>query len=156
MTDLFLTRFEETRQLPGGRSAQVVRWPEQCVPELFSEQAAASPNAIALVYQDARLTFAEVERRSNQLAHLFQAAGIGLECRVGVALERSPALLLVLLGIMKAGGAYVPLAPAYPAERLAYMVEDSGIQLLVTREELRGHFPASLPAFSLEQLQVAM
>ncbi|HEY0753746.1 MAG TPA: amino acid adenylation domain-containing protein [Ktedonobacteraceae bacterium] len=156
MTDLSLSIFEEIRQLPDDQAAQPVAWQELCVPELFSKQAIASPDAIALVYQDDHLTFAEVERRSNRLAHLFQTAGIGLECLVGVALERSPDLLLVLLGIMKAGGAYVPLDPTYPAARLAYMVEDSRIQLVVTREELRGLFPTELPAILLDQLHVSM
>ncbi|HVU68905.1 MAG TPA: amino acid adenylation domain-containing protein [Ktedonobacteraceae bacterium] len=153
MTDLYLPSFKKNGQPPGRYQSQIGKWPaEQCAPALFSQQAAASPDAIALVYEESHLTFAEVERRSNQLARILRARGIGPERLVGVALERSPELLLVLLGVMKAGGAYVPLDPDYPAERLAYMLEDSGIGLLITREALGGHFPSSLPVLALERL----
>ncbi len=105
---------------------------DHCIHELFEMQGAKTPDAIALVYQGGRLTYGELDRRSNQLAHHLRALGVGPEVIVGLSIERSPEMVVGLLGILKAGGAYLPLDPGYPAERLQYMVADSGAELLVT------------------------
>ncbi|MFJ2710350.1 non-ribosomal peptide synthase/polyketide synthase [Pseudomonas sp. NPDC087346] len=106
---------------------------------------------------DQALTFAELDSASNRLAHLLIGEGVGPEVRVGVALPRSPSMLVALLAVLKAGGAYVPLDASYPRERLAYLIEDSGIALLLTDSQLRGQLPLSngLHALDLDTLQTA-
>ncbi|MFD7432651.1 amino acid adenylation domain-containing protein [Streptomyces sp. NPDC059818] len=101
--------------------------------QLFEERAALAPDAVAVVCGTDELTYRELDERANRLAHRLRAEpGIGPDVPVGVCLERSPALVWTLLGILKAGAAYVPLDPEHPAERLAYLVEDSGAPLVVT------------------------
>jgi amino acid adenylation domain-containing protein len=104
--------------------------------ELFQAQAARTPAAEALVHGSERLTYDELNRRANRLAHLLRAQGIGPEARVAVLLERSPRMVTTLLAILKAGGAYVPLDPAWPRERTTFALEDSGAALLVTAGSL--------------------
>ena len=96
------------------------------MPELFAAQAARSPDAVAVVFEDAQLTYAQLDARANQLAHHLQSLGVGPEVVVGLCVERSLEMMVGLLGILKAGGAYLPLDPAYPPERLAFMLEDRG------------------------------
>jgi amino acid adenylation domain-containing protein len=100
---------------------------------LFEEQAARTPDAVAVAFQDAALTYAELDARANRLANHLRRRGVRPEIRVGICLERGPELVVALLSVLKAGGAYVPLDPAYPAERLAFMLADSGAPLLLTR-----------------------
>ncbi|HLM47812.1 MAG TPA: condensation domain-containing protein, partial [Myxococcaceae bacterium] len=105
--------------------------PQGCVHELFSEQARRSPAAVALAWGARQMSYAELEARSNRLAHHLRARGVGPEVRVGICLERGPELVVSVLGVLKAGGCYVPLDPAYPRERLGYMVADAGVRVLV-------------------------
>ncbi|MBV9773327.1 MAG: amino acid adenylation domain-containing protein, partial [Gemmatimonadetes bacterium] len=109
-------------------------YPRELSHQLFQAQAEHTPHAVALVHQGESLSYVELNRRANRLANHLRGLGVGPEVRVGVCLERTPELIVALLGILKAGGAYVPLDPAYPAERLAYMVEDSGAWVIVTQE----------------------
>jgi amino acid adenylation domain-containing protein len=111
------------------------------VHQLFAEQAARTPGAPAAESEGAVLTYAELERRSNRLAHALRGMGVGPETRVALCLERTPELLLAVLAVWKAGGAYVPLDPAYPRERLAYLLEDSGAAVVVSQ----AHLAAALP-----------
>ncbi len=113
---------------------------ERCVHELFEEQARKTPDAVAVMFEDASLSYAELNRRANQLAHHLRELGVGPDGRVAVCLERSPELIVALLGILKAGGAYVPLDPAYPEERLRYMLEDCAPLALLTQGHLRPLF----------------
>src|SRR5206468_851992 len=99
---------------------------DACVHELFAEQAARTPEAVATVYEGAELTYAELDRGSNQWEQYLRSLGVGPERVVGVCMERSPEMVMALLGILKAGGAYLPLDPSYPASRLAFMVADAG------------------------------
>lgn len=112
-----------------------------CAHQLLACQARERPDAIALIFDDQQMTYAELDRSSNQLAHRLRALGVGPDCLVGVAVERGLGMALALIAIHKAGGAYVPLDPDYPQERLAYMVEDSNIGLLLadapSRERLQ-------------------
>ncbi len=116
--------------------------PSATLPELFAAQVAKTPDAIAVVHEDESLSYGELDRRANQLAHHLRALGVGPEVVVGLCVERSPAMLVGLLGILKAGGAYLPLDPGYPAERLAFMLADAGAPVLVTQSALVDRLPA--------------
>jgi amino acid adenylation domain-containing protein len=111
------------------------------VPELVSLCASVTPDALALSYGEEHLSYRELERRSNQLAHYLRSKGVGPEVLVGLCLERVPAMAVAALAVLKAGGAYLPLDPAYPPERLAFMLEDSGVTTLLTREEIQLELP---------------
>ena len=106
------------------------------LPCLFAAQAGKRPDATAVVFERGRLSYGELDRRSNQLAHHLRGLGVGPETVVGLCLERSLELIVGLLGILKAGGAYLPLDPQYPAQRLAFMLGDAGARVLVTQAAL--------------------
>jgi amino acid adenylation domain-containing protein len=119
-------------------------WSDRCIHDLFEEQSERTPNAIAVEFEGERLTYAELNARSNQLAHHLRNLGVGPEILVGLLVERSIEMVVGLLSILKAGGAYVPLDPSYPAERLAYMVEDARMPVIVTQRSALDRLP-SLP-----------
>ncbi len=118
-----------------------------CIHELFEAQAARTPEQVAVVAEGETLSYGELNARANQLAHYLRRLGVGPEVLVGLLLERSPALVVGLLGVLKAGGAYVPLDPHYPAERLRYMVRDAGVAVMLSE--------ARWLARGLEGLEVA-
>ncbi|HET7459775.1 MAG TPA: amino acid adenylation domain-containing protein, partial [Longimicrobium sp.] len=120
-----------------------------CVHDLFRAQAARTPTAVALSWRGERLTYAEVERRANQLSHALRRRGVGPEVRVGICLPRTPELVAAMLGVLGAGGAYVPLDPAYPRERLGYMLEDAAVALVLTDSTLADRLPEDAPALLL-------
>ena len=125
-------------------NATAMEYPkDKCVHELFAAQAARTPDAVALIHEDSKLSYGELERRSNQLAHHLRGLGVGRETVVGLCMERSPDLVVGLLGILKAGGAYLPLDPDYPAERLAYIMSDAGIRLVLTAGDAATVLPVS-------------
>ncbi len=115
--------------------------PGQSITALFEAQVSRTPDAIAVVYEDQHLTYAELNRRSNRLAHYLQGQGVGSEIIVGICVERSLEMVVGLLGILKAGGAYLPLDPMYPAERLAFMLSDTQTPVLLTQKRLVGKLP---------------
>uniref|UniRef100_UPI002B1DEDA1 AMP-binding protein n=1 Tax=Pseudomonas viridiflava TaxID=33069 RepID=UPI002B1DEDA1 len=119
--------------------APATRW----LPELLSNQARQTPERIALMWEGGSLDFASLHAQANRLAHYLRDKGVGPDVNVAIAAERSPQLLIGLLAILKAGGAYVPLDPDYPTERLAYMLEDSGVELLLTQSHLLGDLPST-------------
>ena len=131
-----LTAAERTQQLAGWNATQRVYPLEQPVPRLFEAQVRRTPEVPALVFGGQRLSYAELNRRANRLAHGLIARGVGPEVLVGVALERSVELVVGLLAILKAGGAYVPLDPDYPRQRLEFLLADSGIRLLLAQSYL--------------------
>ena len=103
----------------------------QCIGQLFEAQVARTPNRPAVMFEAQQLTFAELDSRANQLAHHLQSLGVKLETPVGLYVECTPELMVGILGVLKAGGTYIPLDPSYPPERLAYIVEDAQIKVLV-------------------------
>ena len=116
------------------------------LPELFARQAQRSPEAVAVIapadgFEERRLSYGELEARSNQLAHHLRGLGVGPETVVGLCLERTPSLLIGLLGILKAGGAYLPLDPSYPVERLSFMLADAGATVLLSEAALLARLP---------------
>ena len=104
--------------------------------ELFEEQVSRTPDAVALVSEDVQLSYYQLNRRANQLAHHLRQLGVGPEVKVAVSMRRSPDMIVAILGIMKAGGAFVPVDPSYPAERLTFMLEDAGAPFIVTAGNL--------------------
>jgi amino acid adenylation domain-containing protein len=115
-----------------------VNYPKDlCLHALFEAQVERTPDATAVVCEEERLSYRELNARANQLAHHLRKLGVGAEVLVGICMERSVEMMVALLGILKAGGAYVPLDPAYPEERLAFMIKDSGLQVLITHEPFR-------------------
>src|SRR5262249_39923442 len=111
-------------------------------PELFAAQVARTPDAIAALFEDQSLTYAQLDARANQLAHHLRGVGVGPEIVVGLCAERSLGMAIGLIGILKAGGPYLPLDPSYPRERLAFAVEDAGAAVLVTRSAFLERLPA--------------
>ncbi len=114
---------------------------EACVHRLIEEQAARTPNAVAVTCRDQSLTYAELNSRANQLARRLHTMGVGPDVLVGLCVERSVEMMVGLIAIQKAGGAYVPLDPTYPKDRIAYMVEDSKVPVLLSQEYLRDDLP---------------
>jgi amino acid adenylation domain-containing protein len=126
----------------GPSAAPIPAKREATVHELFSAQAAATPGAVALVLGDARLSYAELDARSNRIAHRLRRMGAGPGVRVALCVERAPELVAAILGVLKTGAAYVPLDPSYPAERLAFMLEDCAVPVLITQSSLASVLPA--------------
>ncbi|NWA00111.1 non-ribosomal peptide synthetase [Pseudomonas gingeri] len=128
----------------------------QWLPELLNRQALLTPERTALLWEGGSLDFAELHAQANRLAHYLRDKGVGPDVRVAIAAERSPQLLIGLLAIIKAGGAYVPLDPDYPSERLAYMLADSGVELLLTQSHLLDDLPvtAGVSAVAMDLLKL--
>ena len=133
----------ERRQVLGEWNGTDAPIPELCLPDLLTAQAARRPDAIAVVCGGRTLTYEELDKQSNRLAHYLRDRGVGPDVLVGTCLERTPALVVSLLAILKAGGAYVPFDPAYPQERLAFMLGDSKVSVIVTEQDLAGSLPGS-------------
>jgi amino acid adenylation domain-containing protein len=118
-----------------------VAYPETTIHALFEAQVERTPEAVAVVFEGESLTYRALDERANQLAHTLQSLGVGPDVLVGLCVERSLEMVVGLLGILKAGGAYVPLDPSYPAERLAFMLEDACVPVLLTQERLASCLP---------------
>jgi myxalamid-type nonribosomal peptide synthetase MxaA len=132
---------EELRQVLVAWNDTAVAYPHQlCFHQLIENQVQKRPDAIAVFDKSDRLTYAELDRRANQLARYLQKAGVSAGVFVGISLDRSVAMMVGLLGILKAGGAYVPMDPAYPKERLAFMLADSQAPVLITESRYDGRF----------------
>ncbi|RMU02374.1 Pyoverdine sidechain peptide synthetase II, D-Asp-L-Thr component, partial [Pseudomonas syringae pv. coriandricola] len=128
--------------LPAVWTQTVQRYPsEHCAHQRIEAQAARTPQAIALSLGAEQLSYQQLNRRANQLAHKLREQGVGPDVRVGLAAERSLEMIVGMLAILKAGGAYVPLDPDYPQDRLSFLMQDSGIELLLTQTQLLGQLP---------------
>ena len=112
--------------------------------QLFSEQARVNSAKIALIAGEEKFSYQELDQRANQLASFLLSQGVGPEALVGVLLDRKPQMLIALLAVLKAGAAYVPLDPAYPAERIGYIVEDAEISILLSSKRLQ-HAATGVP-----------
>jgi len=142
----------EVRQLAEWNDTRAGYASEKCIHELFEEQVQRAPEAVAVVFEDQELTYGELNRRANQLAHYLRELGVGPDARVAICVERGLELIMGLLGVLKAGGAYVPLDPANPVERLSYMLEDCAPVVVLTQGHLRevfAGFNPALPVFDL-------
>jgi len=133
----------ERESLLAGSSGPLLDYPaELCIHALFEAQAERTPEAVAVRFEEESLTYRALNARANRLAHHLRGRGVGPEVRVGVLMERSLEMVVSLLAVLKAGGAYVPLDPGLPAERLAYMLDDSVVPLVLVQAALRGTVPA--------------
>src|SRR5579859_2971774 len=142
LSELPMLSAAERQQLLVEWNATQVEYPQHlCIHQLFEQQVERTPEAVAVVFEDQQLTYAELNARANQLAHYLQGLGVGPEVIVGICVERSLEMVVGLLGILKAGGAYLPLDPAYPAERLAFMLDDAQVPILLTQEHLAAEMP---------------
>jgi hypothetical protein len=135
-----LTQAERT-QLLTERNATESDFPKECIHKVFERQVEATPNSVAIVSESGQLTYVELDRRANQLAHHLQKFGVRPGDIVGLCVERSPEMLVSLLAILKAGGAYLPLDPSYPHERLSLMLKDGGAKVLLTQQHLQETLP---------------
>ena len=139
---LRLSSDEERRRLLERWNDTAESFPNDCCfHDLFARQAALTPDATAAVFEDCRLSYQELDERSNQLAHHLRSIGVGADAVVGLCLDRSLEMIVGLLGIMKAGGAYLPLDPEYPVGRLAFMLDDAEVDVVVTQAGLRERLP---------------
>ena len=170
--ELTLVDAGQMRQQLTAWNATAAGYPDECcIHRLFEAQARHVPDAVALIFADQSLTYGELNSRANRLAHRLIEQGVGPDQLVGVALDRGVEMIVALLAILKAGGAYVPLDPQYPVDRLAHMIEDSGLKWLLTQawqlqrltiadgvqtllvgalEESSGDAPAANPQVSIE------
>jgi amino acid adenylation domain-containing protein len=113
---------------------------DKCIHQLFEEQVEKTPDAIAVKFEDQQLTYSELNARANQVAHHLLSLGVKPDNLIGLSVERSLEMIVGILGILKAGAAYVPLDPSYPEERLNFILEDSGIEILLDKERLTQEF----------------
>ncbi|GHO79997.1 hypothetical protein KSD_77680 [Ktedonobacter sp. SOSP1-85] len=137
-----LTSEEERLLLVDWNQPVTASQQDSCAHQLFEGQVEARPDAVAIVHADKQLTYQALNQHTNQLAHYLQSLGVGPDITVGVCMERSPEMVMGVLAIFKAGGVCVPLDPTYPEERLALMVEDARIAVLLTQQRLHGKVPA--------------
>ncbi|MGX7829146.1 non-ribosomal peptide synthetase [Actinokineospora sp. 24-640] len=147
-----LTDAERERVLRTWNPPTRARQAGRLVHELAEATADRTSDATALVFESGAMTYAELEARANQLAHHLRAAGVGRGSLVGICLPRSLELVVAMQGVLKSGAAYVPLDPVHPAQRIAYMLGDSGARIVLTTPELAGTLPADVPTLFLTEV----
>ncbi|MBD2199772.1 MULTISPECIES: non-ribosomal peptide synthetase [Calothrix] len=136
-----LTPFEQHQLLREWNQTAVDYPSDKCIQELFQQQVECTPDAVAVVYKNQQLTYRELNTKANQLAHYLHSLGVHQNVLVGICIERSIEMIVALLGVLKAGGAYLPLDPAYPQERLSFMLHDSQVTVLLTQQKLLSSLP---------------
>ncbi len=136
-----LTETERHRILVEWNATQTEYPMDRCVHQLFEAQVERTPDAVAAIFEDTQLTYRELNQLANQLAHQLQQLSVGPEVLVGICMERSLEMVVGILGILKAGGAYVPLDPVYPDDRLAFMLQDARVSVLLTERGLAERLP---------------
>src|SRR3990172_7800992 len=131
--DLLLVKWNDT----------ATAYPRQLtVVDLFEEQVARAPDAVAVLFEEQRLTYGELNARANRLARRLRELGVGPESLVGLSVQRSPEMVVAVLGILKAGGAYLPLDPDYPPQPLPFILDDAHVSVLVVQAQLAAELPA--------------
>ncbi|HKY29323.1 MAG TPA: amino acid adenylation domain-containing protein, partial [Pyrinomonadaceae bacterium] len=138
-----MTEAERRQVLVDWNATQAAFPHEWCIHEIFQERAASSPDDVAVMFGDQRVTNRELNDRANRLADYLRDRGVGPEVRVAICVERSVEMIVGLLGILKAGGVYVPLEPKYPAERISFILSDCQARLLLTQQHLKDLLPSS-------------
>ncbi|MFJ4454605.1 amino acid adenylation domain-containing protein [Pseudomonas sp. NPDC089392] len=157
IAELALLDAAEHQQIVSGWNATQASFPdEHCIHQLFEAQVVKTPDAPALISGEQTLSYSELNRRANQLAHKLREHGVGPDVLVGIAMQRSPEMVVGLLAILKAGGAYVPLDPEYPQDRLEYMLEDSQAILLLSETGLIARMPGQFQSRTLLVDQLAL
>ncbi|HYK41878.1 MAG TPA: amino acid adenylation domain-containing protein [Thermoanaerobaculia bacterium] len=146
---------EDERLFRGWNSTDRPLADVRLIHERFEDAAHATPDAVALVYEDSALSFAELNERANQVAHRLARVGVGPDARVALCVERSLEMIVGLLGIWKAGAAYVPMDPSIPEERLRFLVSDTDASAIVTRGALAGKFGGAAPVVLFESEEPA-
>ncbi|MEH1955421.1 amino acid adenylation domain-containing protein [Nostoc sp.] len=142
ITDLQLLTSSEIQQLLVEWNNTKTEYPQdKCIHELFEAQVEKTPDAVAVVFENQQLTYRELNAKANQLGHYLRSLGVKPEVLVGICIERSPLMVVAVLGILKAGGAYLPLDPAHPKERLAFILEDTQSPVLLTQQRLIEKLP---------------
>ena len=142
---------EERRLLEEWSSSRASSPGGACITPLFEEQVQRTPDAVALTYEGMRLTYRELDSRANQLAWHLRSLGVGPEVLAAIYLERSPELVVAMLGVLKAGGAYVPIDPSVPQERMAWLLRDAAPRVVLTQQSLQDRLPSSqVPALCLD------
>jgi amino acid adenylation domain-containing protein len=140
LSQLPLLSPDEYRQQQEWNQTEVAYPLNVCIHQLFEAQVEKTPDAIALIFEQQQLTYQDLNHQANQLAHYLQTLEVKPDTLVGVCMERSPLLVVALLGILKAGGAYVPLDPDYPQDRIDYVLQDSQVSILVTQSKFEKLF----------------
>jgi amino acid adenylation domain-containing protein/FkbM family methyltransferase len=149
-----LTAAESTQMLVDWNATESGYPADKCVHDLFEDNAAQVPDRIAIVFEEDAMSYGALNEASNQLASYLARKGAIPQSRIGVCVERSPEMVVALLAIMKAGGAYVPLDPAYPADRLAFMIDDAGLSLVVADDRSADRLPVQAEKLvNLEEFQ---
>jgi amino acid adenylation domain-containing protein len=144
LSELPLLTEQERQKIVVEWNRTETEYPKQrCVHELFTEQAGRRPHAVAVVYDNQKLSYRALDQRTNQLAHYLRTMGVGAENLVGICMERSMQMIVGILAILKAGGAYVPLDPSYPKERLGFMLKDAQVKVVISQEEFKELLPQS-------------
>ncbi|HEY9803800.1 MAG TPA: amino acid adenylation domain-containing protein [Leptolyngbyaceae cyanobacterium] len=145
-----LTATERYQLLEEWNNTQVDYPQDKCIHQLFEAQVEKTPDAVAVVFEHQQLTYRELNTKANQLAQYLQNLGVKPEVLVGICVERSLEMIIALLATLKAGGAYIPLDPSFPSERLAFMLEDSQISILLTQQHLLKTLPPHAQAICLD------
>jgi amino acid adenylation domain-containing protein len=155
LSQLRMLSEEERQQLVVGWNATASEYPKELTwVQLFERQVARSPQATALVFGQQRLSYEQLNGRANQLARHLRKLGVGPESLVGICAERSLELVVGILGVLKAGGAYLPMDPVYPAERLAFMLEDAQVKVLLSQEKIQRPWPENARVIQLDKLEL--
>ncbi len=151
LSELVILPEEEKRQILYHWNDTRAEYPQDhCIHQFVEEQVKKNPNAVAVVYEDQKITYEQLNTSANQLAHYLHAEGVRPEARVGICVERSLEMIIGILAILKAGGAYVPMDPRYPKEHIAHVMEDAMPQLVLTQEKLQGLIPVQIKRFLLD------
>ena len=138
-----LTPDERHELLTKWHNPEIQYLQDKCIHQLFEEQVEQNPDAVAIVFENQQLTYQQLNEQANQLAHYLLTKGVTSEVLVGICVERSLEMIVGILGILKAGGAYVPLDPSYPQERLAFVIQDAAVPVLLTQSQLVDKLPKS-------------